>query len=109
MARTFEPTYRDQLIRYAKRAGWVVLLLNIQGWIIALGIVTLPISIFVWTQARNLQKSAFYARELTNLEELPSADKVIAVLVTGYDYIGRFLWWYVFWYSLLLCGFVLSN
>ena len=104
MPRSFDPTYRDQLLRYARRAGRVVFLLNVQGFLVAFGIVTIPLSVLIWRQATNLSHSALYARELAEAEELPSKDKIIALLITGYDHIGKFLWWYCFWFVFVLCG-----
>ena len=109
MLRSFDPTYRDQLLRYARRAGRVVFLLNIQGFLVAFGIVTIPFSILILRQATNLSQSALYARELAEAEELPTKDKIIAVLITGYDRIGKFLWWYCFWFVFVLCGVFCSR
>ena len=109
MARTFDTHYRHLLLTYAKRVGWIVFLLNLQGLIIALGIVTIPFSLLIWTQARNLRTSGIYVRELAEAEELPSKDKIIAVLATGYDYVGKFLWWYGFWFMFVVCGLFCSR
>ena len=109
MPRSFDPTYRNQLLRYSRRVGWIVFFINLQGVIIALGIITIPLSILIWTQAGNLKKSGHYARELAQAEELPPSDQIIAMLITGYDYVGRFLWWYGFWFVIIICGFFISN
>ena len=109
MTRTFETHYRQLLLTYSRRVGWLVFLLNIQGLIVAFGIVTLPFTALIWTQARNLNTSGMYARELAEAEELPSKDKIIAVLVTGYEYVGKFLWWYGFWFVFIVCGVFCSR